>query len=158
MKSQTNYELLLIYAVLDIYHQGTICNPPPKTVRIFHKLLHLGQKKKSLWSVKHFLVGRQNTFFFCGHFKKVCIAVVTWLKKEKMVFHLGVMAITDLLLLQKGFWVRLQQTIWLFNLARKKKMDLTKIWPVFLQWAFLHSTAWYEIKLAQTEQGVLVSL
>lgn len=158
MKSQTNYELLLIYAVLDIYHQGAICNPPPKTVRIFHKLLHLGQKKKSLWSVKHFLVGRQNTFFFCEHFKKVCIAVVTWLKKEKMVFHLGVMAITDLLLLQKGFWVRLQQTIWLFNLARKKKMDLTKIWPVFLQWAFLHSTAWYEIKLAQTEQGVLVSL
>jgi len=38
LKSHTVYELLLIYSVLVICHQGATCNPFPKTVRTFRNL------------------------------------------------------------------------------------------------------------------------
>lgn len=33
--------------MLAVYHHGAACNPPPMTLRTFHKLVHLVQKKET---------------------------------------------------------------------------------------------------------------
>lgn len=114
LKSHTVGALLLIYSVLVIYPHGAACNPPLMTLRTFHKLVHLVQKKetqfKNLYDIfqledeMHFFLFVFYCLFFGNlwTFQESTYRFSHVTKKKIIIFHLegwqSLISLTEMIL------------------------------------------------------------